>query len=125
MPQAKEKRIYVDKKREEAKPRTEWCAAASKCRCMRCGRGSKHMKLQGTCTGPKILGNNFGNMEKATYGRTRYGQKNGLAGRSFDLVQKMVGLCTTENGTKNDELLQAGASGHKRAWKNVVTNSDP
>ena len=53
-------------------------------------------------------------------GRTRHGKKNGEAGRSSDLV-KMLWLCTTENGTQNDELLQARASGHKRAPKNVET----
>ena len=58
-------------------------------------------------------------MEKATFGRTRYGNKNGQAGSSFDLVQKMFGLRETENGTEIDELLQAGASGHKRAQQNV------
>ena len=44
-------------------------------------------------------------------------------GEYFDLVPKMLGLRTTENGTKIDELLQAGASGHKRAWQHVETNS--
>ena len=32
--------------------------------------------------------------------------------------------CETENGTEIDELLQAGASGHKRVWQDVKTNSD-
>ena len=40
-PKPKEWWIFVDKKREEAKHRTEWCAEADKYRCMRCGRGSK------------------------------------------------------------------------------------
>ena len=39
------------------------------------------------------------------------------------MVQKMLGLCEAENGTPIDELLQAGASGHKRAWKHVEANS--
>ena len=30
---------FVDQEREETKHRTEWCAAANKYRCMRCGRG--------------------------------------------------------------------------------------
>ena len=33
-------------------------------------------------------------------------------------------LCTTENETKTDELLQAGASAHKRSWKMVRANSE-
>ena len=37
-----------------------------------------------------------------------------------DMVQKMLGLCEAENGTKIDELLQAGASGHKRAWNMLI-----
>ena len=51
-PQPNEQVISVEKKREETRDRTEWCAAASKYRCMRCGRGSKHMKVPGKCTGP-------------------------------------------------------------------------
>ena len=51
----KEKWIFVDKKSEETKHRTEWCAEADSYRCMRCGRGSKYMKMQGKCTGPKFL----------------------------------------------------------------------
>ena len=37
-PQPEQKWIFVDKKREETKHRTEWCAEANKYRCMRCGR---------------------------------------------------------------------------------------
>ena len=34
----------MDKKKEETKHRTEWCAEANKYRCMRCGRDTKYMK---------------------------------------------------------------------------------
>ena len=37
----KEKCTRVHPKVQAKKHRTEWCAAASKYRCMRCGRGSK------------------------------------------------------------------------------------
>ena len=37
--------------------------------------------------------------------------------------RKCSGTCETEIGIKIDELLQAGASGHKRARQNVKTNS--
>ena len=50
-PKPREKWIFVDKKREETRHRTEWCAEAKKFRCMRCGRGSKYMKMPGRCTG--------------------------------------------------------------------------
>ena len=36
-PKPKEKWVFVDKKSEETKHRTEWCADAEKYRCMRCG----------------------------------------------------------------------------------------
>ena len=75
-------------------------------------RGSKYMKRQGKCSGPKYLSKKIEKMEKTTFGRTRYGKKNGQGGRSSDLVETMFGPCETENGTKIDELLQAGASGH-------------
>ena len=51
----KEKWIFVDKRRERMKYRTEWCAEANKYRCIRCGKGSKYMKMQGRCDGPKFL----------------------------------------------------------------------
>ena len=54
-PKPKEKWSFVDKKSEGTKHRTEWCAEADKYRCMRCGRGSKFMKMPGKWTEPKLL----------------------------------------------------------------------
>ena len=79
-PKPKEKLIFVDEKREETKHRTEWCAEANTYRCMRCGRGSKYMKMRGKCTGPKYLSLFFGIVEKSTFGRPRFGKKSGQAG---------------------------------------------
>ena len=64
VPKPKEKWIFVDQKREETKHRTEWYAEANKNRCMRCGRGSKYMKMPGKCTGPKYLSNMLGKLVK-------------------------------------------------------------
>ena len=50
-PKPKEKWIFVENKREETRHQTEWCAEANKYRCMKCGRGSKYMKMKGKCTG--------------------------------------------------------------------------
>ena len=54
-PKPQEKWTFVDQRREETKHRPEWCAEANKYRCMRCGRGSKYLKMPGTCAGPKLL----------------------------------------------------------------------
>ena len=54
-PKPKEKLIFVDEKSEGMKHRAEWCAGADRYRCMRCGRGSKYMKMPGSCTGPKKI----------------------------------------------------------------------
>ena len=67
-PKSKEKWILVDKKMEETKHRTEWCATANKFRCMRCGRGSKYMKMPGTCSRPKYLSKNLGKWRKRHFG---------------------------------------------------------
>ena len=64
-PKPKEKLLFVDKKSQETKLRMEWCAEADRYRCMRCGRGSKNMKMPGRCTGPKFFFKKFGKMEKA------------------------------------------------------------
>ena len=54
-PTPKEKWVFVEKNSENMKHRTEWCAEADRYRCMRCGRGSKYIKLPGKRTGPKFL----------------------------------------------------------------------
>ena len=56
-PKPKEKWSFVDKRRERMKHRTEWCA---ECRCMRCGKGSKYMKMPSGCDGPKFLSKRLG-----------------------------------------------------------------
>ena len=53
-PKPKEKWVFVEKKRENTKHRTEWRAEADRYRCMRCGRGSIYMKMPGRCTGPNF-----------------------------------------------------------------------
>ena len=64
-----------------------------------------------------VLVKELGTVRKATFGRTRYGKKNGQTGRSSDPVPKMFGLCVIENGIEIDELLQA--RGLRRAWRDV------
>ena len=59
-PKPKEKWSFVDKKSEGMKHRTGWCAEADRYRCMRCGRGSKYVKMPGRCTGPKCLSKSLG-----------------------------------------------------------------
>ena len=68
-PKPKEKWIFVDKKSEETKHRTEWCAEADRYRCIRCGRGSKYMKTPGKCEGPKFLSKKVGKMKREMQGR--------------------------------------------------------
>ena len=65
-PKPKEKWIFVEKKRKETDHRTEWCAGANRYRCMKCGRGSKYMKMQGTCTGQRIWENGESDNWEAT-----------------------------------------------------------
>ena len=54
-PKPQEKWTFANKKGKAQKHHTEWCAKAHKYRCVRCGRSSKNMKMQGTCVGPKWL----------------------------------------------------------------------
>ena len=64
----KEKWIFVNKKSEGTKQRTECCAEADMYRCMRCGRGSKDMKMPVYRT--KIVVKKCGKMGKAPSGRS-------------------------------------------------------
>ena len=50
-PKPKEKLTLVDEKKEGTKHRTDWCAETNKYRCMRCGRGSEYMSMQGNVQG--------------------------------------------------------------------------
>ena len=64
-------------------------------------------------------------MEKASIGRSWFGQKNGQTGRSSDLVQKMFETCEAKNAAEIDELLQAGGSRHQRVWQIVKADPGP
>ena len=64
-PKPVEKWIFVGKKSDNMKHRTEWRAEADKYRCMRCGRGSKQMKMPGKMYRTETLDKKLGNMEKA------------------------------------------------------------
>ena len=87
-PKKKEMWVFVEKKSDNTKHQTQWCAEADKYQCMRCGRGSKYMKIPGSCTAPKILVKKFGNMLKTTFGRPRPGEKSRQAGRGSDMVRE-------------------------------------
>ena len=43
-------------------------------------------------------------------------------GRSFDMVQKVFGICEAKNGTKTNELLQTKTNGHQRIWQDGEKN---
>ena len=60
--------IRKEKKREEPKHQTEWCAFISRYGRMRCERSSKCMKMQGTCTGPNFLPQIVGRLGKRHMG---------------------------------------------------------
>ena len=67
-PSRKKSGFFVDKKRENTRHRTEWCAEANRYRCTRCGRGSKYMKMPGKCTGPKFLPKSLGKWRRRHLG---------------------------------------------------------
>ena len=124
-PKPKEKWNFFTRKSEDTKHRTEWCAEAEAYRCMRCGRGSKCMKMPGKCAGPEYLSEKLGKCGKATFlGGHDLVRRTDRKGEVLIRCRKCSGyVCEAGTGTKIDELLQAGASGHKRAWENVEKDS--
>ena len=76
-PKPKEKWSFTDKKSEETKHRTEWCAEAERYRCTRCGSGSKYMKDARKMYRTKISANN----KSGKWGRRYLG--------GHDLVRRM------------------------------------
>ena len=89
----REKLTFVDQKREETKHRTEWCAEADRYRCMRCGRGSKYMKMPGRCTGPKLLSKSLGQWGRRHLGGHDLVRRMDRKGRGINMVQKVFGIC--------------------------------
>ena len=99
-PKPKKKWVFVDKKREETKYRTEWCAEANKYRCMRCGRGSKYMKMPGNCKGPKYLSGNLGNWRKRHLGGHDLERRMNRQGEILIWCRKCWGHARQRTGTK-------------------------
>ena len=59
-PKPKGKWLFVDKKSEDTKHRTEWCAETNKYRCMQVSmhevwKKKETLKMPGKCAGPKFL----------------------------------------------------------------------
>ena len=111
-PQPKEQWTCGQAKRGNTASNGMVCFSVSKYRCLKMWKRQQVHEDGRSMYRVEKPGNFVGrNVEKTKYGRTRYGKKNGQAWRSFDLVQKMLWLHTTENGTKTDELLQTGEGG--------------
>ena len=53
---------FVENKSDKMKHQTEWCAEATRYRCMTCARGSKYMNMPGKCK-------SLAKMVKTTVGR--------------------------------------------------------
>ena len=104
-PRPKEKWKVVDKGSEGMKHRTEWCVEADRYRCMRCGRGSKHMWMPGRCIGPKFLSKGLTKWGRRHVGGHDLVRRVDRKWCGIEMVQTMLGIREAENGTKTCELL--------------------
>ena len=92
--------------RENTEHRTEWCAEAKWCaeaeeyRCMRCGRGSKFMKMPGKCTGPKYLSEFFGKWRKRHLGGHDLLRRKGKQGEILIWCRRCSGCARQRMGPK-------------------------
>ena len=73
-PKPEENWVFANGTLEAEKHRTEWCVAGSTNRCMRGGRSSESMKIQGTREGP----------ERPREGSNTFGKKKG-----HDIVRRV------------------------------------
>ena len=121
-PKPKEKWSFIDKRSEGMKHRTEWCEEADRYRCMRDGRGSKHMKMPGRCTGPKFLSQSSFKWRRRHLGGHDLVRRMDRQGESLDMVQKVFRIREAKNGTKAGNLLQTRTDGHQRIWQNEEKN---
>ena len=102
---------------EAKRHRTEWCAAGSNYRCMRCGRSSKKMNMPGACEDPRWLGTDFNCKLIKRYENTHLGGQSKW--RGFVMAQEVFGSCAVPFGTEADEPLQAREESHGIRWEHV------
>ena len=100
----------------------EWCAEADRYRCMRCGRGSKDMKMSGRCNGTKILVKKFLNMGRRHLTGHDLVRRMDRQGEVLIWCRKCSGYARQRMGTEANELLHAGTDGHQRIWQNGENN---
>ena len=81
------------------------------------------MKMKGMCTGPKYEAKKLGRWRKRHMGGHDMVRRMDRQAEVLIWVWEMLWFWATKNGTQIDELLQAGASEHKRVWNHVETNS--
>ena len=105
-PKPKEKWFFVDKRRERIKHRTEWCAEANRYRCMRCGNGSKCMKMPGRCDGPKFLSKRLGKWGRRHLGGHDFVRRMDRQEEVLIWCRKCSGYARQRMGPKLNELLQ-------------------
>ena len=100
----------------EAKKHRAWCAATSRDRCMRCGRNSTRMRMQGKCERPRWMEVEFNHMLNRR-GKAHLGGHDTV--RRVDPngpVQKMFGLCLVPFGSESTVVVQ------KRRTQKSMTN---
>ena len=103
---------FLNKKGEARKHRTDWCAAANRYRCVRCGRSSKHLKIQGKCGQPKWMREDSKH-KLVRWGKSHLGEHDTVR-RVDNWVQKVFGLFAATTGTKMDQSMQAFENGYER-----------
>ena len=126
-PKPKEKLNFAAQKREETKHRTEWCAEANKYRCMRCGRGSKYMKMLGKCTGPKYLSTNVGKWGKRHLGGHDLVRRLDRQGEVLIWCRKCSGYARQTMGPKLMNCCkpeQVGTKEHGKVLKRIQVLED-
>ena len=104
-PKEKEKWSFIDKRSEGMKHRTEWCAEADRNRYMRCGRGSKYMKMPGRCIGPKFLLKSSGKWGRRHLGGHDLVRRMDRQAEVLEKRRRCSGYLRQKNGTKTCELL--------------------
>ena len=127
-PRPKEKWTFVNKNVEARKHRTECRTAAIKCRCLRCGRSSKQMKIQVKCEGPKWLQEDskhkLGRWCKSHLGLHDMVRRVARNGEALIWCRKCSGYARERLGPKL-MIRYTTENGYERVWDNVETNLNP
>ena len=98
------------------------CAEANRNRCMRCGKGSKYMKMQGRCDGPEFLSKRSGKWGSRHLGGHDLVRRMDRQGGVLKWCRQCSGFARHRKGPKLMNCCRPEPMGTQRVWQHGENN---